>query len=329
MKRITSLLLALFLLLSLVACGAKDAWQEQYDLGIRYLSDGNYQEAIIAFETAIEIEPKRPEAYLGIAEAYIAAGDRDAAIAILKKGLDATGDNKQIKDKLAELEGGANETPLSLMSTMLQRNQVLTYSNIPEVFSNGFDDLGRLLDMQGEKNGWTRERSGSINGAEYSVEVQTCSYGKNTNNWGSYDNIAQSEAPVGSNELLDVDISLWDAPVPIAELGVVKAGWLDIYLGDSYATVLRKLGFENGLEQYKFIQVNIYENGQVKGNAAEASGVTYSDEHATELTPQIYITFYAPGSTAGKCVTFEFHEGDTLNRVLYGNNDLLMTFTTG
>ena len=79
MKQITALLLTILLLLSLCACGAKDAWQEQYDLGIRYLSDGNYQEAIIAFETAIEIEPKRPEAYLGIAEAYIAAGDRDAA----------------------------------------------------------------------------------------------------------------------------------------------------------------------------------------------------------------------------------------------------------
>ena len=48
MKRVNILFLAAVLILSFVACGAKDAWQEQYDLGIRYLSDGNYQEAIIA-----------------------------------------------------------------------------------------------------------------------------------------------------------------------------------------------------------------------------------------------------------------------------------------
>ena len=53
MKRITALFLAALLLLSLAACGGKDAWQEQYDLGMRYLNDGNYEEAIIAFTTAI------------------------------------------------------------------------------------------------------------------------------------------------------------------------------------------------------------------------------------------------------------------------------------
>ena len=37
-------------------------WQEQYDLGVRYLSDGNYEDAIIAFTAAIEIDPKKPQA---------------------------------------------------------------------------------------------------------------------------------------------------------------------------------------------------------------------------------------------------------------------------
>ena len=75
MKRITALLLTALLLLSLAACGGKDAWQEQYDLGMRYLNDGNYQEAVIAFEAAIEIDPKRSEAYLGAADAYVELGD--------------------------------------------------------------------------------------------------------------------------------------------------------------------------------------------------------------------------------------------------------------
>ena len=79
MKRILSLVLSLCLVLGLCACGGKTetpageglSWQEQYDLGIRYLSEGNYQEAIIAFTAAIEIDPKRPEAFVGRGDAYV------------------------------------------------------------------------------------------------------------------------------------------------------------------------------------------------------------------------------------------------------------------
>lgn len=73
MKRWTALLLALAML-ALAACakGGTD-WKEQYDLGAKYLSDGNYQEAILAFSAAIEIEPKAADAYVGRADAYVGA----------------------------------------------------------------------------------------------------------------------------------------------------------------------------------------------------------------------------------------------------------------
>ena len=79
MRRIFSLLLTLALALGLCACGqsGETKWQEQYDLGLRYLSEGNYQEAVVAFTAAIEIDPKRPEAYEKDAEAYTAAGRVD------------------------------------------------------------------------------------------------------------------------------------------------------------------------------------------------------------------------------------------------------------
>lgn len=79
-------------LLLLLNSNKSPTWQEQYDLGIRYLFDGNYQEAIIAFTAAIEIDAMRPEAYLKAAEAYEAVGDSEAARAILEKGYAATGD---------------------------------------------------------------------------------------------------------------------------------------------------------------------------------------------------------------------------------------------
>ena len=64
MKRFFYILLAALLLLTLAACSkapeaepADEApgWQAKYDLGVRYLSEGNYEEAIIAFTAAIEI----------------------------------------------------------------------------------------------------------------------------------------------------------------------------------------------------------------------------------------------------------------------------------
>ena len=117
-------------------------WQEQYDLGIRYLSEGNYEEAIIAFTAAIEIDPRQPlayvgrgdaylgsgeteknltaaqvdyekameldetleSAYLGLANVYVQQGEADKALEILRQGLERTENSQLIADKLAELE---------------------------------------------------------------------------------------------------------------------------------------------------------------------------------------------------------------------------------
>ena len=55
-------------MLLLTSCGHQPTWQEQYDLGVRYLSEGNYEEAIIAFTAAIEIDPNKAEAYLSLVD---------------------------------------------------------------------------------------------------------------------------------------------------------------------------------------------------------------------------------------------------------------------
>lgn len=106
MKKCFAVLLAIAVL-CLAGCNQKGTtWQEQYDLGVRYLEEGSYEEAIIAFTAAIEIDPKQPEVYLKAAEAYLALDDTDSAISILEQGYEATAD-QQLLDKERELAKGS------------------------------------------------------------------------------------------------------------------------------------------------------------------------------------------------------------------------------
>lgn len=97
MKQILASFTALALLLGLCACSKKveePTWQEQFDLGVRYLSEGNYEEAILTFTAAIEIDPMQAETYEKLADAYLALGNLDSALQTLRDGFAATGDTR-------------------------------------------------------------------------------------------------------------------------------------------------------------------------------------------------------------------------------------------
>ncbi len=133
MKRAVCILIGLIALLS--ACGqhsvptadAGTLWQEQYDLGVRYLSEGNYEEAIIAFSAAIEIDPKRPEAYIGLADACIGVGDYAKASEAIAQGQAACGDDEafdRILNNLSFLQSG--ESGIQITSFYFDRDTYLS-----------------------------------------------------------------------------------------------------------------------------------------------------------------------------------------------------------
>ena len=179
MKRNILIGILLVIALSSVACGnsvkqtesneienAIATWQEQYDLGIRYLEEGDYEQAIVAFTAAIEIDPKQavvyvgraqayiesgeteenlsaaladyesalalddmnPDIYLGMADAYIRQEDYEKAKEILIQALEKLGENGVISEKLNELENGN-----------------ITDSNGKTRRRSGFDGSGNLL----------------------------------------------------------------------------------------------------------------------------------------------------------------------------------------
>ena len=66
------------------------SWQDNYDLGIRLLAEGNYEEAILAFQAAIQIDPRQSQAYYQLANAYIGMGDYSSAANTLAEGQQQT-----------------------------------------------------------------------------------------------------------------------------------------------------------------------------------------------------------------------------------------------
>lgn len=72
----------------------------QLNLGNKYLQEGKYQEAILAFEKAIQIEPKNISARLGLGQVFLATKDFDKAETILKEVIDIDHKNIQARDGL-------------------------------------------------------------------------------------------------------------------------------------------------------------------------------------------------------------------------------------
>ena len=99
------ILIVVFLIGGFVLYKNSDAVRvkKQLDLGEKYLAELDYDQAIVAYEKVIEIEPMNVEAYLGLADAYIGKDDYESALVVLQKGYDLTG-NEEIGNKLDEIK---------------------------------------------------------------------------------------------------------------------------------------------------------------------------------------------------------------------------------
>ena len=111
MKRKISCVFLVLALLLTSCTGSAAGWQEQYDLGVRYLTQGDYEEAILAFKAAIDIDPKQADAYLGLADVYTAMGNVEQARLVLEDALSAVADLNAIQTRLDALEGSAAPEP--------------------------------------------------------------------------------------------------------------------------------------------------------------------------------------------------------------------------
>ena len=237
MKRIDLQCLLLALLCLLCACSAQPkmeledavpSWRTQYDLGVRYLSEGNYEEAILAFEAAIEIDPKQPKIYDRLATAYELAGDDEAALRTLLDGAAATGDRalaaraeeKRSVPIVAVAAGSAHTVGLRADGTVVAvgynkhgQCDVSDWTDIVAVAAGESHTVGLRADGTVVAVGWNADGQCDVSG--WTDIVAVASGGLHTVGLKA-DGTAVA---VGDNSYAQCDVSGW------RDIVAVAAGW--------------------------------------------------------------------------------------------------------
>jgi len=219
-----TLLWLLLIGLSLSACGQKAlSWQKQYDLGVRYLSEGNYEEAIIAFTAAIKIDPKQAPAYVGRGDAYIGSGETEENLAA------ALADYEQA----IGLDETNAEAYLCLADVYIRQGK---YEKASETLHNGVTATGNedlrtrleeVYDLEAKPSTKSTESASAV--------VATGSCGDNV--WWSYDENTQTLTIGGNGTMEDYIVKEYDD-------GVVAIG---ITPWEKYQNSIKNIVIEDGV----------------------------------------------------------------------------------
>ena len=154
------LLGVIFLLIVLI--GGSVAWymlsaparalKKQLDLGQKYLEELDYDMAIETYMDAIEIDPQKPDAYLGLADVYVELKDYESAIVVLDEGLDHVKGEKAasaLEERKDEINSSCKKAPKSkICGTVIIADADMDYSN-DEALSGGEVSLTREFQYEG------------------------------------------------------------------------------------------------------------------------------------------------------------------------------------
>lgn len=88
--------------------------QTKLDLGKKYVSELDYENAIIAYEEALEIDPYCLDAYLGLSDAYMALGQPDKAAEVLQQAKNMLPESVEVYAGLARLYASQNQIDLAV-----------------------------------------------------------------------------------------------------------------------------------------------------------------------------------------------------------------------
>lgn len=117
--------------------------QNKYNSAIEsanyYYTSGNYQEAIVWYESAIEIDEKKENAYINLASAYILLGDYASANSAVERGL-AVITSEKLEQKKVEIQTLVmNAAKAEAEAKMLSEDEIKSYSTEVGLENSAFD----------------------------------------------------------------------------------------------------------------------------------------------------------------------------------------------
>ena len=101
---------------------------KQLELARKYAMELNYEQAVIAYEAVIKIDPKNTDAYLELADVYVEMGQPEKAEEVLKTAAENVekDDLKKIDQKIEEIEKVKNQNTDDQGTTMPVPTQEVT-----------------------------------------------------------------------------------------------------------------------------------------------------------------------------------------------------------
>lgn len=132
----------------------------QLDLGQKYLIVQDYEQAVVAFTRAIEIDPLNVDAYIGLAQAYEGLEEYEQARAVLEEGSESVGENAELSScldvVLALIENDTVDEIINMDSWQLFREPEILETE--EQVLNIEEEKSEEQSEQTEEIVWTVER---------------------------------------------------------------------------------------------------------------------------------------------------------------------------
>lgn len=91
---------------------SKQSYSESIKTAEKYVQEGNYEQAVVSYQNAIEEMPEEEDGYMGLAEVYLQQDETSSAKVILKKGYLIT-DSPKIRYMLDGIEDGTYQVRLT------------------------------------------------------------------------------------------------------------------------------------------------------------------------------------------------------------------------
>ena len=154
-KKLITLVIAIVVAISSIfiykGAIAPKLYDKYLNTGIKYLMDGQYEEAILAFDKAIKIEPKTTEARVYQAKAYVGNEEFDEAVEVLEEAqkIDITNE-ELLKEILEILNQVSPESVKEFLDRFIQEIGIDNISNDIKEILNTENESPKIYSMNPE-----------------------------------------------------------------------------------------------------------------------------------------------------------------------------------